>query len=269
MIEQRQEATAGGRTLARLRAGQPVVSLGIRHSRTPDIARLAHGAGYHAIWIDLEHSAMPIDAAAQIAATATDLGLAAWVRTPERDLGTIGRLLDGGATGIIAPRVESAAEARAVAAACRFAPRGARSSIALLPHFGFRRLPAAELVQRADDGIVVQILLESAAGIAEVEAIAAVDGVDLIAIGMNDLTAELGCPGDVGHPTIRDACIRVAAAARRHGKIAVCGGVGDRASFQALLDGGFAPLVFAGIDTDIIAAGLVARAGEWRDASQA
>lgn len=268
MAQHRQEATAGARTLARLRADDPVVSLGVRHSRTPDIARLAHGAGYDAIWIDLEHSAMPIDAAAQIAATATDLGLAAWVRTPERDLGTIGRLLDGGATGIIAPRVESADEARAVAAACRFAPRGLRSSIALLPQFGFRRLPAAELTQRADDDVVVQILIESAAGIAAAEAIAAVDGVDLIAIGMNDLTAELGCPGDIGHPAIRNACARVAAATRRHGKIAVCGGVGDRNAFQALLDGGFAPLIFAGIDTDIIAAGLAARAGEWRTAPQ-
>lgn len=151
MAEREQAGMASARALAQLRMGRPILSLGIRHSRTADIARLAHGAGYDAIWIDLEHSAMPIDVAAQIAATATDLKLAAWVRTPERDIGTIGRLLDGGATGIIAPKIESAAEARAVAAACRFAPRGVRSSIALLPHFGFRRLPAAELMQRAED----------------------------------------------------------------------------------------------------------------------
>lgn len=255
---------AGADVLARLRAGEPVLSLGVRHARTPDIARLAHGAGYGVIWIDLEHSAMPVDAAAQIAATATDLGLAAWVRTPERDLGTIGRLLDGGATGIIAPKVESAAEARGVAQACRFAPRGVRSAIALLPQFGFRRMPAVELARRADDGVVVQILIESAAGIAQADAIAAVDGVDLLAIGMNDLTADLGCPGEIGHPAVQDACARVAAAARTHGKLAVCGGVADGAAFRRVLAGGFAPLVFAAIDTDLIAAGLAARADEWR-----
>ena len=249
--------------IARLRAGIPVLSLGVRHARTPDIARMAHGAGFGVVWVDLEHSAMPIDAAVQIAATATDLGLAAWVRTPERDLGVIGRLLDGGATGIIAPKVESADEARAVAAACRFAPRGSRSAIAILPHFAFRRLPAAELTRRADDAIVVQILLESRKGIDNVEAIAAVDGVDLLAIGMNDLTADYGYPGAIDHPEIVDAVARVARAARAHGKLAVCGGVGDAAAFQALLDAGFAPLIFAAIDSDLIAAELSSRAAQW------
>lgn len=254
---------AGPEVLRALAAGEPVLSLGVRHARTPDIVRLAAGAGFQVVWIDLEHSAMPIDAAVQIAATATDLGLAAWVRTPERDLGVIGRLLDGGATGIIAPKVESGAEARAVADACRFAPRGTRSAIALLPQFGFRRMPPAELARRADDGIVVQILLESAAGIEQADAIAAVDGVDLLALGVNDLSAELGCPGQADHPAIREACQRVAAAAAAHGKLAVVGGIGDPAAFVAMLGEGFAPLIFAAIDTDLIAAGLRARADDW------
>ena len=133
--------------LDRLRAGEPILSLGIRHARTPDIVRMASGAGYDAIWIDLEHSSMSIDCAAGIAATATDLGLAAWVRVPERDYGVIGRLLDGGATGIIAPRIETAAEARLVADACRFPPHGQRSQIALLPQSGFVRMPATDLTR--------------------------------------------------------------------------------------------------------------------------
>lgn len=263
MIDDEQRA-AGPHVLRKLAAGEPVLSLGIRHARTPDIARLAAGAGYDVVWIDLEHSSMPIDAAVQIAATATDLGLAAWVRTPERDLGVIGRLLDGGATGIIAPKVETAAEARAVAAACRFAPRGVRSSIALLPHFAFRRFPAGEMTRRADDGIVVQILIESAAGVEQADAIAAVDGVDLLAVGVNDLTADLGCPGEVGHPAVLDGCARIAAAAARHGKLAVIGGIGDPAAFLSKVREGFAPLIFAAIDTDLIAAGLLARAADWR-----
>lgn len=240
-----------------------MLALGVRHSRTPDIARMAHGAGFGVLWVDLEHSAMTVDCATQIAATATDLGLAAWIRTPELDLGVIGRLLDGGATGIVAPKVEDASQARAVAQACRFPPRGARSAIALLPQFGFRRLPFAEMSAQADRGVVVQILIESAAGVAQAEAIAAVEGVDMLALGMNDLTADLGCPGDVGHPAVREACRRVAAAAAAHGKIAVCGGVGDAQALRSVLALGFAPLIFAAIDTDLIAAGLVARADEW------
>lgn len=250
--------------LARLAAGEAVFSLGIRYARTTDVARMASGAGYDVVWIDLEHSSMPIDCAAQIAASAHDLGLDAWVRVPEREYGAIGRVLDGGATGIIIPKVESAEEAALVAAACRFPPRGARSAIALLPQSGFVRLPSAELTARADDAMVLQILIESAKGVAQADAIAAVDGVDMLGVGMNDLTADLGCPGDVRHPKVREACMAIAAAAKRHGKIAVVGGVADNAHFLELVESGFARLIFAGIDTDLMANAMVQRVADWR-----
>lgn len=250
--------------LARLAAGEPVLSLGVRNARTGDIARMASASGYDVVWIDLEHSSMSVDVAAQIAATAHDLGIAAWVRVPEREYGVIGRLLDGGATGIIAPKVESAEEARLLADACRFPPRGQRSQIGLLPQWGFARMPAPELTRRADEAVVLQILLESAKGIANAGAIAAVDGVDIVGIGMNDLTADLGCPGDYRHADARAACEQVATAAAAHGKVAIVGGIPDPTYFLDLVGIGFARLIFAGIDTDILAAGLAARADDWR-----
>lgn len=250
--------------LARLAAGDPVLGLGVRGARTGDIARMASASGYDVIWIDLEHSSMSVDIAAQIAATAHDVGLAAWVRVPEREYGVIGRLLDGGATGIIAPKIETAEEARLVADACRFPPKGQRSQIALLPQNGFARMPADQLNRRANDGVVLQILLESARGIANADAIAAVDGVDLLGIGMNDLTADLGCRGDYRNPAARAACEQVAAAAAAHGKVAIVGGIPDSDYFVELLGTGFAPLIFAGIDTDILAGGIAARAADWR-----
>ena len=251
--------------LRRLSAGEPVLSLGVRGARTGDIARMAFGAGYDVLWVDLEHSCMSIDAAAAIAATAEDLGMAGWVRVPEQDYGVIGRLLDGGAGGIIMPKVESAEQARLVVKAARFSPRGERSQIALLPNLGFRRMPAVEVARRCDGGTVVQILLESAAGIANADAIAAVDGVDLLSVGLNDLSADLGCLGNPGDPRLHEACLNVAAAAARHGKLAVVGGVGDVGQFRDLLNAGMAPMLFAAIDTDVLAAGLLQRATEWRD----
>ena len=250
-------------TLRRLHDGEPVMSLGVRHARTPDIARMASGAGYGLLWIDLEHSTMSIDTAAGIAAAATDLGLDAWVRVPEREHGVIGRLLDGGATGIIAPRVETVEEATRIAGACRFPPRGERSALALLPQSGFVRMPASELTGASNAAVTVQILLESRRGIDQADAIAAIDGVDLLGVGMNDLTAEMGVPGEVGHPDVRAAFAAVAAAAARHGKLAVIGGVGGP-RFLELVGEGFAPLIFAGIDTDVIADGLRQRIADWR-----
>lgn len=254
---------SGPSVLDRLRCGDTVLSLGVRHARTPDIARMASGAGYDAIWIDLEHSTMSIDCAAGIAAAATDLGLAAWVRVPEREHGVIGRLLDGGATGIIAPKIETAVEAQLVADACRFPPDGQRSYLALLPRSGFVRMAPADFGPTVNAGTTVQILIESLKGVEQADAIAAIEGVDLPAVGTDDLTADMGRPGDVSHPDVRAAIAEVAAAAARHDKLAIIGGVGDGALFLELLASGFAPLVFAGIDTDIIAGGLLQRAGEW------
>lgn len=264
MHYRRDHEPAARSVLADLRAGAAVLALGVRASRTGDIARMASGAGYQVIWIDLEHSAMAIDAAAQIAATATDLGMAAWVRVPERDYAVIGRLLDGGATGIVVPKIESAEEARLAAAACRFPPEGQRSAIARLPQTGFVKAPASDLVRKANDSIVLQIILELAKGVACADEIAAVDGVDLLAVGTNDLSADLGCPSDMRNPALLAACAAVAKAAANHGKLAVIGGVADAEQFAAFVSAGFAPLVFAAIDTDVLAAGLEQRAAEWR-----
>jgi 2-keto-3-deoxy-L-rhamnonate aldolase RhmA len=251
-----------------LRAGQPVLSLGVRSARTADISRLASTAGYRVIWIDLEHSSMSIDCAAQILASTFDLGLEAWVRVPEKDYGVIGRLLDGGATGIIMPRVESADEVARVVTAARFPPRGQRSQIARLPQFCFERLPAAELMERTDRLTSVHILLETAAGIAHVDAIAAVDGVDVLHIGLNDLSVDIGHTGHLRHPDVLEACKKVASAAARHGKLVAVGGVADPEHYLDLLEIGVAPLIFAGIDSEILAAGLAQRAEHWRARSE-
>ena len=246
-----------------LAAGELLISLGIRNARTAEIVRIAKTAGFGVVWIDLEHSSISVDCTVQIAAAAADLGLEAWVRVPEREYGVIGRLLDGGVTGIVVPRVETAAEARQVVDAARFPPRGQRSQIAHLPQVGYRRMPAAELMQAADRATTVHILLESARGIANAPEIAAVDGVDMLHVGLNDLSVDLGHVGNLRHPDILSACKQVIAAAKLHGKLAVAGGSSDPALFMELLQAGAVPIVFAAIDTDVLSAGLTQRAQEW------
>jgi 2-keto-3-deoxy-L-rhamnonate aldolase RhmA len=250
--------------LERLRAAEPVLSLGLRNARTSEIVRLAHGAGFGVIWVDLEHSSIPEDDAAQMAATALDLGMEGWVRTPEREYGVIGRLLDAGVTGIIAPRIETGDEARQLVAAARFPPRGQRSQIALLPQAGYRRMPTAELMTVAERATSVHVLLESAKGIRSAETIAAVDGVDMLHVGVNDLSVDLGHVGTPGHPEVIDACLQVIAASKRQGKLCAVGGLADVKQIQQLIAAGAAPLVFAALDTDLLSAGLGTRAQEWR-----
>jgi 2-keto-3-deoxy-L-rhamnonate aldolase RhmA len=246
--------------LDRLRGTDPVLMLAVRSSRTADVIRIAKSTGHHAVMIDLEHSTMPLDVAASLCATAADLGLFPFVRVREREYGALGPLLDGGARGVIAPRVETAAEATAVARACRFAPRGQRSQLASVPQFGHRPTPAATLNPALDDATVVQILIETPAGVARAGEIAAVAGVDMLAFGANDFTAELGVPGQYADPRVTDAVAALAAAARQHGKPLMVGGVADPAQLRQLDSLGVCPLRLTGSDTDMLYAGAAARA---------
>ena len=238
--------------LTELRAGRPQLMLGVRMSRTTDIVRIAASAGYHCVMIDLEHSTMSVDTAAQLAAAAGDAGLTALVRVPEREYGMIGRVLDGGAHGIIAPRVETADQARLLVEACRFPPRGHRSQLTQLPHLGMVPTPFAQLAPPIDASTVVKVLIESPRGVANAAAIAAVDGIDILGVGANDLTCELGTPGDYGSPAVSDAFATVLAAANAHDRIAMVGGVPDGEILAGLLLDGFAPMLLAGMDSDLL-----------------
>ena len=252
--------------LSRLARGEPVMAFGVRSARSGEIARLCAASGHDVIWVDLEHSTMPIDVAAAICAEALSLGLLPMVRTPERDLGVIGRVLDAGALGIIGPRIETAAQAAELVSACRFPPLGHRSAIATLPQVGYRRLPAATLYSTVNRATLVQVLVESPAGIESLPAILAVPGIDMVAIGTNDLSAELGVPGDFRHPSVRAAHEAALRACRNAGVPLAIGGVPDPAYSAELIRLGAVPWLMTGIDTDVMLAAMRARVTESQQA---
>jgi len=246
------EGMATNPILERLKQGVPVTVLGIRMARTAEVARLARASGHHAIWVDLEHSSMSVDVAVQICATALDVELVPLVRVPEREYGVIGRLLDGGAMGVIAPRIETAEQAFEVAAACRFPPLGHRSAISTLPLLQYRRLPAADVYGIANRTTLVEVLIESPLGIENIETIANVPGVDLVGIGANDLSAELGVPGDHRHTSMQRAFDSALAACLKAGKPLAIGGVADTSLVGELIGRGAAPLLMTGVDMDLL-----------------
>ena len=257
------ETTEESRFLAELRAGRRQLLLGVRSSRHNDVVRIAKSTGHDGLMIDLEHSTMPIDTAAMLSATAGDLGLTAFVRVPENDYGVIGRLLDGGAHGIILPRVETAEQAELLAGACRFPPRGHRSQTAQLPLTGMVPTRSTDLTPVADRATIVKVLLESPRGIANAAAIAAVDGIDILGIGANDLTAELGIPGQYLDRQLEDAGRVVVSAVEAAGKLCMIGGISDAAILAYYLGIGFAPFLLTGNDTDLLFEGASSRAERW------
>jgi 2-keto-3-deoxy-L-rhamnonate aldolase RhmA len=262
-------ARNGGTFAERLRAGEPCYTLGIRTARSVDFVRMAASSGYDAIWIDLEHSTIPLDTTAQMTATARDLGLDAWVRVPEGDFGVIGRVLDGGASGLIVPQIETAEDAEKAVSYCRYPPEGGRSHNALTSSFGFRRLDPKTRSEAANRSVFLQVLLESTRAVDNVEAIAAVEGVDAVGLGLNDLSANMNMLGDVTTEAIAALCRRVIAAARKHGKLAIIGGLKGPEQYRELVALGAAPYVFAAIDTDMFVDILDQRIAKWRAAVSA
>ena len=122
----------------KLARDEVVASMTVRLVRNVEIARIARTAGFDTLYIDLEHSSFSIETCGQICIAAMEAGIAPFVRVPANTPDYISRVLDGGALGVIAPHVHSAAEAHAVVRAAKFLPLGERSNAAGLPHLHYR-----------------------------------------------------------------------------------------------------------------------------------
>jgi len=211
----------------KLSRNEVVASMTIRLVRTVEIAQLAKTAGFDMIYIDLEHSPMTLDATGQICLAALSVGITPMVRVPANTPDYIQRALDGGALGIVAPGIRSAEEARAVVRAVKYAPLGERGAGGALPHLQYHSFPTAEANAAVNDATMVIVQFESAEALEQADEIAAIEGVDVIHLGSNDLLANMGKPGQFDDPALLTAQDRVIAACRKHGKWAGCGGNRD------------------------------------------
>jgi 2-keto-3-deoxy-L-rhamnonate aldolase RhmA len=134
---------------------------------------------------------------------------------------------------VIAPGVSSAKEARAVVSAAKYPPLGSRGLSGGLPQLGYRSVPAAQALPALNAATMVIVQFESAASLAAMDEIVAVDGVDMVMIGTNDLMADLGIAGEFDHPRVRDAYERTIAACRKRGKHVGVGGLASRPDLVA------------------------------------
>jgi 2-keto-3-deoxy-L-rhamnonate aldolase RhmA len=136
-----------------------------------------------------------------------------------------------------------------------------------LPHLQFRTFSTAETFEALNEATMVIVMIESAEALAAVEDIAAVEGVDLLLIGTNDLCASLGIPGQLDHDLIRDAYARSIEACRRHGKHLGVGGLSTHPKLAGELVRLGARYVSTGTDLSFLLSAATARAKQMRDLS--
>ncbi len=126
------------------------------------------------------------------------------------------------------PHVDTPEQARALVDAFRFAPMGHRSTGGTNAQFGYRPPPAAEAQKVLNAELLIIPMIETPLAVENADAIAAIDGIDALLIGTNDLSLEMGISGQVGHERVKAAYATVAAACRRHNKVLGMGGVYDQ-----------------------------------------
>ena len=235
------------------------VALGMiaRVARSGDIARIAKTTGHDFIFIDRQHALFSLETVGHIAQAALGCGVAPLVRVRScHDLDT-SLILDNGAMGIIFPDINTAADAQRAVEACKFAPVGKRSVSAGYPVFDLRPVPLAQSVPALNAATLVVCMIETVEGLANIDEIAKVEGVDVLHVGCNDLLTDMGKPGAFGDPEIVVAIERVIAAAKANGKYAGLGGERDLARQNAFIKKG---VRFVTTQTDI--GFLLAAAGQ-------
>ncbi|TVY90687.1 2-keto-3-deoxy-L-rhamnonate aldolase [Lachnellula willkommii] len=196
-------------------------ALGIKIVASSEIILLAKAAGYDSVFIDLEHSIFSIKDVSRLCSTSLLSGITPFVRVPYQcGNGFVQRVLDGGAMGVVFPHVSTVEEARKAVSCTKFPPKGTRSLTAALPQFDFQRIGAKDLIQQLDSiGSTVFIMVETRECLENIDAIAAIEGVDVLLLGANDLSLELGILGEWEHPRFQAVLETVAGAAQRAGKV--------------------------------------------------
>ena len=156
------------------------------------------------VYLDGEHGRFDWQDIETACITAERWGKTLIARVPDQSAATIVHFLDRGVLGIVAPHVETVAQARAIVRASYFAPLGDRSFGGGRPAYLAAPDKTAHMLER-NSLVSVCLMIESGAGIEAAGALAAVDGVDYLSFGMMDLAQSLGHPGNPAHPEVKQA----------------------------------------------------------------
>jgi 2-keto-3-deoxy-L-rhamnonate aldolase RhmA len=246
-------------SLARLRAGQLSIGFGAGALRTVATPMMAKAAGYDWLFVDMEHSAFSVNEATQLCIAALSTGVTPIVRVCFDALDEATRCLDNGALGIVVPHVDTPAQAKTVAQALRFPPRGHRSWGGGIAVYGFQPPSAVEAQKEINDEVLVVAMIETAEAVANADAIAATDGIDVLLIGTSDLSADMGISGQIGHAKVQAAYKSVIDACKKHGKYAGMGGIYEETWAKAYIQQG-CRFVLGGADQMFIMQAATARA---------
>lgn len=245
----------------RLRTGQAQIGLWLGLA-DPYCAELAANAGFDWLLLDGEHAPNDLRGLLGQLQALAPYPAQPIVRPVIGDTALIKQLLDIGAQTLLVPMVESAEQARQLVRAMRYPPHGVRGvGSALARASRWNSLPG--YLDQADEQMCLLVQVENREGLANLDAICAVEGVDGVFIGPADLSADMGHRGDPGHPEVQaaidDAIVRIGRAGKAAGILSA-----DEALVRRYIELG-AAFVAVGVDTTVLMRGLQTLAGKFKE----
>jgi 2-dehydro-3-deoxyglucarate aldolase/4-hydroxy-2-oxoheptanedioate aldolase len=201
-----------------LRGGGVVLGTFVFEFATPGIGRLAAAAGAQFILFDAEHTGWGWETLATLVATTRPTGAEAFIRVPSAERSYLSRALDIGATGLMIPMVESAVQARDIVRWTTYPPQGVRGAAFGVAHDDYVQHDCVDYMRRSNADHLLMAQIETMQGLAAVDEIVEVEGIDVLWVGQYDLTNSMGIPGQFDHPDYLAALDRVSAAAKGAGK---------------------------------------------------
>ena len=206
----------------KLLAGQPVFGTFGWEFLVSGLPAIAKSAGAEFLLLDMEHAGTNYDQIKTQAQLCRGIDLVPMARVPTNQYHYISRVLDVGCMGVMAPMVGSADQAEYIVSCTRYPPVGRRGAAFGFAPDDYEGGDVTKIIRVANNRTLVICLIETAEGIENIDAIAAVPGVDVLWLGHFDLTNFLGIPAQFGHPKYVRAIDKLVAAAKKHNKILAC-----------------------------------------------
>jgi 4-hydroxy-2-oxoheptanedioate aldolase len=205
---------------------------------SPTVANILAHSGMDFVTIDMEHGPQSLSEAESICYAIEAGGSTPMIRLGEGSAPSILRACDIGCQGILVARCQSGDQANAIVRAMRFAPSGERGMAPFTRLHDWSSEGLDEKLAEANRQQLAGVLVEDADGLAHLDEILEVEGLDLVYVGIYDLSQVLGYPGQVDHPAVLEAVGHVASRINDSGKVAgaVCR---DGAHMRWLLEHGF------------------------------
>ena len=180
-----------------------------------DTMAIMANAGFDFLWIEGEHSPLTLETMRNMILMTQGRKAVPFTRVPVNELWTAKRMLDIGSLGVVFPFTDTPELAKQAVAACKYPPEGKRG---VGPGLATLRWPApGGYPQWANKNVMVITIIERRIAVEQIEEIAAVPGIDVLFIGLNDLSYSYGVPGQQTAPVMKEAVKRVMAAGKKYG----------------------------------------------------